>query len=294
LGREDLDNALKAIMAAKREELGEPPTPEELLACRDGRLDPAARQSVADRLAVYPDAARTLADLSAFPEVEPAPGTPELSDGEVEARWQALRQKLGEVERPLTPSPSPIARPSTGRGELPSTRPQAFSPSPGRREGDGRGARGEGAAQSSMFRLAAAALLALGIGFLAGRGSRSDLPMGAVNVAIVELTPVEEGGTRSASEVELSDVSEELVLVLGPPDAREFPDYEAEVLDAEGARRWSRQGLQPTSLGTFHLAFRRDALPPGTYRIHLFGREGERQTPLATYELRLVETSGDR
>jgi len=138
------------------------------------------------------------------------------------------------------------------------------------------------------MRLAAAVLVALGIGFIAGRGSRSDLPMGAVNVVIVELTPVEEGGTRSASEVELPDVSEELVLVLGPPDAREFPDYEADVLDAEGARRWSRQGLRPTSLGTFHLAFRRDALPPGIYRIRLFGREGERKTPLATYDLRLV------
>lgn len=144
------------------------------------------------------------------------------------------------------------------------------------------------------MRLAAAALLALGIGFLAGRGSRSNLPMGSVNVAIVELTPTEEGGTRSAPEVELSDASEELVLVLGPPEAREFPDYEAKVLDAEGARRWSRQGLQPTSLGTFQLAFRRDALPPGTYRIQLFGREGERKTPLATYDLRLVETSEDR
>lgn len=261
LGHEDLDNALRAIMAAKREELGEPPTPEELLAYRDGRLDAAARQSVEARLAVHPDAARALADLAAFPEVEPAPGTPELSDEEVEARWMALREKLGEVESPPPPGPPlPVLR----------------------------------ARPPSALKLAAGALVALGIGFLAGRASRPDLPEGAVNVTIAELTPVEEGGVRAASEVEVSEESEELVLVLGLLDPREHPDYEAEILDPDGARRWSRQGLRPTPLGTFHLGFRRDVLPPGTYRIHLFGREGNRKTLLATYDLWLVEGSGSK
>ncbi|MFP5287044.1 MAG: hypothetical protein ACLGI9_14985, partial [Thermoanaerobaculia bacterium] len=106
-------------MAAKREELGGPPTPEELLAYRDGRLDPAARQSVEARLALHPDAARALADLAAFPEVEPAPGTAELSDEEVEARWMALREKLGEVEKsphPPAPFPGPPEHALPGRG----------------------------------------------------------------------------------------------------------------------------------------------------------------------------------
>lgn len=268
LGREDLENALRAIMAAKREELGEPPTPEELLAYRDGRLDAAARQSVEARLALYPDAARALADLAAFPEVEPAPGTPELSDEDVEARWMALREKLGEVEKPLIPGPS-------GRGEPPPTHSGAVSPSSG---------------SASSLKLAAGALLALGVGFLAGRASHPD-PEGAVNVTIAELTPVEEGGVRAASEVEVSEFSEELVLVLGLLDPGEYPDYEAEILDPDGVRRWSRQGLRPTPLGTFHLGFRRDVLPPGSYQVLLFGLGGDRRTRLATYDLRLAEDS---
>ncbi len=85
-GQEDLDKSLKAIMAVKRDELGEPPTPEELLAYRDGRIDPAERRRMEARIAVYPDAARALADLAAFPAVEPAPGTPEASPKKRSAR----------------------------------------------------------------------------------------------------------------------------------------------------------------------------------------------------------------
>lgn len=271
MGRENLDDAIRAIMAARREELGGPPTPDELLAYRDGRLDPAARQSFEARLAVHADAARALADLAAFPDVEPAPGTAELADEEVEARWMALRQKLGQVESPHPPGP-PLPVPH-----------RAFSPAPPPRE------RGELSRTSSALKIAAAALLSLGVGFLAGRASRPELPEGAVNVAIAELAPVEEGGVRAASEVELAQDSEGLVLVLGLLDHREYPDYEVEILDPDGVPRWSRQGLRPTSMGTFHLAFRRDTLPRGTYQIHLFGREGERKTPLATYDLRLVD-----
>jgi hypothetical protein len=262
-GREDLDRAIKTIMASKRDELGGAPTPEELLAYRDGLLDPAARQSVEERLAVYPDAAQALADLAAFPDLE---GAPELPDEEMDARWESFRKRLEEVESPHPPAPSP----GPTKHALP-----------------GRGGADRGRGWTTATRLAAG-LAALAIGFFVGRGTRPDLPASAVNVAIAELSPVEEGGARSVSEVVMPDASEEMMFVLGLLDAREFPDYGAEILGPDGARIWSREGLRPSSMGTFHLAFRRDALPPGTYRIHLFGREGERRTPLATYDLRLV------
>src|SRR3954468_21816061 len=96
-------------MAAQRNELGEPPSPEELLAYRDGRLDPEARQRIEDKIAIYPEAARALADLAAFPDVEAAPGTPELSDEEIGPRWQTFRLKLPE----LPPVPAAQPAPST-------------------------------------------------------------------------------------------------------------------------------------------------------------------------------------
>jgi anti-sigma factor RsiW len=266
-GREDLERALKAIVAAKREELGEPPAPEELLAYRDGELDVAARQALEARIALHPEVARTLADLAAFPDVEPAPGTWEPSEEDVAAAWQALRRRLGQPA-----ASEPIRRPEAVEApRATSPRIRTFSP----------------------LRLATAAsiLLALGwvAGFLTARAPRSD---SAVNVAIVELEPVAEGARSSPQAVELPARSEELVLVLGLADEGEFPDYEAEILDAAGARLWARQGLRPTSLDTFHLAFRRGALPPGTYRAHLYGRHGERRTLLATYSLRFVEPPG--
>jgi len=111
-------------------------------------------------------------------------------------------------------------------------------------------------------------------------------------VQIAELAPAEGGGVRSAPvPVELEEGSEELLLVLGvggPGEDRRFTGYEADVIDAAGRRIWSRQGLRPTDLGTFQLAFHRGALAPGTYRIHLFGHGAGGRVPAGSYSLRLL------
>lgn len=263
-GRDDLLTSLKAIMAARREELGEPPTPEELLAYRDGRLSPEERRQLEARIAIHPDAARALADLAAFPEVEAAPGVPDLSDEEIETRWPAFRAQLASLPgRPPVPE-RPL---STARRWPPAGRLAA----------------------------AAVAIVAVGWagGFLSGRASR-ELPEPAINVSIAELAPKRAGGERGVKAVEMGERSEALVLILGAPEGEGFSEYEAEVLDARGARIWSREGLHPTQLGTFHLSFPRGVLAPGRYRILLSGREGERKALLATYELRLHDGPAPR
>lgn len=271
-GREDFDRALEAIMAEKREQLGGPPTPDELLAYLDGELDDASRQSIEARIAVYPDAARALADLSAFPDVELAPGTVEPTDEEVAETWEALRPKLETIRSVPPPQPVPTAPAPPKPAETFRRRPPP------------------------VWSLAAAALILLAagwaLGFLAGRGASVQQPEAAVNVAIAELFPLGEITRSAPAEVALPAESEELVLVLGSVDEGRFADYRVEMVDAAGGRTWSSQGLRPTSLGTFHLAFRRGALAPGTYQIHLYGQEGERSTLLATYGLRLLEESG--
>ncbi len=280
-GREDFDSARQAIMAAKRDELGGPPTPEELLAYRDGLLDPAVRQSVEERLAIYPEAARALAALAAFPDLEAEPETPEPSKEEMDVRWRAFRQRLETLPKadPRPPAPSP-ERASPGRGGTEIRARERREPL--------REQLPAGRFRRPALPFAAAALLALAVGFFAGRASRPPAPAGALNVTVAELE-APDGGTRSVSQVEVPDVSEELLLVLGAPAGRTFPDYGAEILRSEGAPLWSRQGLRPTELGTFHLSFLRDFLPPGSYEVRLFGREGGSETLLATYELRLVE-----
>ena len=262
-GRDDFIAAREAIMARKREELGEPPTPEELLAYRDGGLDPAARERLEARIAVYPDAARALADLAAFPDIEPGPGVPDLSDEQIDAGWDAFRQRLEKL-----PRPAPALVPTLGRS--------TWNPA---------------------WRAAAALLLlsiGLGTGYLAGRASRSTPePAGpARNVQIAELEPVTGDGFRaSAAPVELPEGSEALVLVLALPGTDGFSGYAAEVLDQDGTRRWSGDGLVPSSLGTIQVSFPREVFAPGIYRIDLFGLDesgGRRR--VAGYELRLALT----
>ena len=266
-------------MAAKREELGEPPTPDELLAYREGRLDPAARERLEARIAIYPEAARTLADLAAFPDIEPAPGVKDVSAEEVAARWRSFRQKLPDrptnpvPSKPPAPEPAPILRHEPRAPQA----PHAHSGSP---------ARGLAAAAS------VALAVGLGGGYLAGRASLDPAPSSSINVTIRDLQPTGEGGERTggaSDPVELPEESEELLLILNTDDPGTFAAYTAEIVDAQGARVWSRDRLQPTEVGAFHVSFRRNVLPPGTYRIELFGQAGEDRRLLETYELRIVE-----
>jgi len=270
-GQEDLGKSLKAIMATKRKDAGGPPSPEELLAYRDGRLDEAERQRMEERIVLYPEAARALADLAAFPDLEPDPGTPELSDEEIDARWQTFRSKLPERPAPPPARAAPAVEAAPRRG----LRRSSFDP-----------------------RLAAAALAILAVGgiagFLGGRASRVPKES-AINVRIAEIAPREESGSRAAPvPLEMPEESEELVLVLGTESQKDFSAYEAEIVDSRGTRIWERTGLHPTSLGTFQVSFRQDALEPGSLRLHLFGREGGIRTLIATYDLRVAPGAGPR
>jgi len=269
-GQEDLGKSLKAIMAKKRNELGGPPSPEELLAYRDGRLDAAERRRIEELIAVHPDATRALADLAAFPDVEPAPETSDLTAEEIGARWQAFRSQLPEF-----PEGPAKTTPAIETGVRRSRRRPPFP-----------------------LRLAAAVLAGLAIGgiagFLGGRASHVS-PASAINVRIAELVPEDESGSRAVPiALEMPEGAEELVLVLGTRAQQDFSAYEAEIVDARGDRIWKREGLHPTAMGTFQMAFRQGALEPGSLRLRLFGREGRSRTLIASYELRLVPGAGPR
>ena len=264
-GRDDLSAAGEAIMARKRKELGDPPTPEELLAYRDGRLDPVARERLESKVAVHPDAARALADLAAFPDVEPGPGVPDLFDKDVDAGWNAFRGRLETLPRPEPASVRSISARST------------WSP--------------------TLLAAAAVLLLSVGLGgYLAGRASRTaPQPAGpSRNVQIAELQPVT-GDVFRAPEapLELPESSEALVLILALPGTKEFTRYEAEIRDQDGRILWSGGGLNPNPLGNVQMSFPRSAFTPGVYRIDLFGLdEAGKRRKVAGYELRVALTPG--
>ncbi len=100
---------------ARRELFGaEHPSAGRRLAYQRGEIPPAEITGITNHLSLCAecaafvldaaeffgdDALRILADLAAFPDVEPAPGTPELADEEVAARWALFCERLGRGPR---------------------------------------------------------------------------------------------------------------------------------------------------------------------------------------------------
>jgi hypothetical protein len=239
-------------MARERGELGEAPSPEELLAYRDGLLSPEQREILERKIDAFPQAARALADLAAFPDVEPVPGVREIGPEELTARWVEFRRLLAPPQR----QPFPLARWAMAAGLLAAL----------------------GAAGAA--------------GFLAGRSAEHDRRRAAINVVVAELVPRAEGSLRSegaGERVEVGREAEALVLVLSLAEPESFPSYGVEILDRRERSAWKGEGLLPRLPGRFVLVFDRGVLAPGAYRIKLTGLSASTTTTLAIYELELAE-----
>ena len=117
-GAGSLVSAVRAALAGRRRELARPPSPDELVAYREGRLNPAERERVEQALGAFPEAARALRDIAAFPAVEPADPADRLSQEDVDARWEAFRRRLaaaGAVGRRAPVVRRRVGCPTTGR-----------------------------------------------------------------------------------------------------------------------------------------------------------------------------------
>ena len=111
----------------------------------------------------------------------------------------------------------------------------------------------------------------------------------SLNPTVAQLEPLEQDSLRApAAPIELPAESDELLLILVLPGTREYPGYAAEILDREGTRLWSGDGLRPTPEGTVRLSFRRSAFPPGTYQIHLFGLDERGREAVGKYALQVL------
>ncbi|HEY6321806.1 MAG TPA: hypothetical protein VJA16_09640, partial [Thermoanaerobaculia bacterium] len=117
-----------------------------------------------------------------------------------------------------------------------------------------------------------------------GPGIESDL-------VVTEVEPagrVERGaGAPAADAIPLSSGVATLLLHTRHPDS--YAEYEIEVRDAQGRLVDKLEGVfRQDSLEEFGITFKRGALPPGAYTLHLFGRPaaGGRQA-LETYSIRV-------
>ncbi|MFY9822953.1 MAG: hypothetical protein WAM82_16345 [Thermoanaerobaculia bacterium] len=81
-----------------------------------------------------------------------------------------------------------------------------------------------------------------------------------------------------------------LFLVLAVTDFRPFPEYRLEIVNKDtGKPVWSSRGLHKTTISEISVALPRDLLPPGDYRLRLFGLKDGRAEPAGEYERRIAE-----
>ena len=228
-------------------ELNRHPTPDELLDYHVRDASPEQRERIQDHLTLCPQCVQAVLDLDRFPNL-PISGPERLSSTELVAEWELFRERAKQ------------ARSYSGRRFLP-------------------------------WSLAAALLIAIaGAGIQMTRLQRQveDLSQPRGGVELLDLFPVDGELERVEEEregVQLLPWSDRLVLILNLADVRSFPEYEAEILTAEGREVWRGGGLRRTPEGTFALEVPRRFLPVGSYRIRLFTGTSHGRILVAEYSL---------
>lgn len=287
--RDLLRAAMRSIAASERERLGEPPTPEEILAYREGTLPERDRQVLEEKLAAFPEAAEALADLASFPDVTPKPGVTKPSAEDTERSWQSFQKRLEQAAPPRHSEPHQDELPDASEASRWSTdgTPEAYV------------SQGSVLALSRpVAAMAASALLVTGLvgGYLAGAGAGdSALTQRAALLAPrVELVP--RSAQRAAPEVvHLPAEADALHITfdLGPTSA-ELAPYQLQGFTEKGSVLWERGSLRPTRDGFLEVTLDRRYLRSGHTEIRVFSDSPvaadppSKPAPVAEYDLMLT------
>lgn len=142
---------------------------------------------------------------------------------------------------------------------------------------------------------AAFALTSLGLGVWTAALHRTvaELRAPQLDLPIVGLEPV--SSVRAAedlTEVALDATAVRWGLILHLVGGPEYPSYKLEFLASGGRLLSTQSGLRRSAKGDFRLSLPRDFLPPGEYRILLYGARGDATELIEEYALRIVQPSG--
>jgi hypothetical protein len=118
----------------------------------------------------------------------------------------------------------------------------------------------------------------------------ADLSHPQINAPVVDLLPASalRGGPERRAVVELAPASRFFALILSPKGSPDFAGYRVEILDAGGRAVWSEGGLEKNIHGSFTLILARRFLPPGEYRLRLYGLEGGAGKLIEEFQVRIV------
>ena len=113
-------------------------------------------------------------------------------------------------------------------------------------------------------------------------------PGALLNVPLVDLGPKDpvRGELR---EITLPKGVDLFFLLLSIADTRPFPSYRLEIADKDTGRVvWRGEGLEASRLNEVTLALPRDVLPPGDYRLRLYGLKNGKADEVGEYEVRIA------
>jgi len=244
------EDALKVLAARKRQELGEHPSPDHLLAYHVGKLESEETGRVQDHLAICGECSQFVLQLGVNPNPESGRQALSISRQEVESNWEMLEDAI----------------------EKESLGPSSVKPFFHR----------------LRFAYSLAALLMLGLlGLTAWMITNQD-PMIRVNVPHEVLTSnLTRGGTEP--DLVLQTDGRRRYLLIQNPGTSDYSEYRIELID-KGTDRILWRSRETSSLpdGDFSLEF--NELPaPGLYVILLTGLDGDEEVELARYTLTVEE-----
>jgi len=249
------------------------PSPETLTAYHAGELTLAAAEDVREHLAVCRHCARLLLDLPAF--LEAPAGNREVPEGETDAAWQAIRERL--------PGPPEKAgrRRETGHaawGAAPGTPRQAWPR----------------LAVAATF--AGVALIAVPLWIIARHLSSPELPPATLELS----TPESQRGTSeplplppATAHAEAASTTLLLRLVRPQPDLRFRVELLAGVAagtaGAPAGRALPAPAVKIVDSRTLVLVLARRQLSPGRYQLRVLDAEQPSAEPLGDFQLQIVE-----
>jgi len=252
--KSEWQEANRQAMAEQRENLGAPPTAEEMLAYSRGEMSETEEERIRDLLVAYPEVARIYG--APFPEDGDA-----VSEEELQAGWTALQSRMGGARGPVTKAP-------VARVEVPHRR---F------------------ALRRYMPTSIAAALALLFFGLFVQAESRARDHERASRLPRVLGAPqeLEPGGARGAgAPTTLHKDGEAYLLKPRLINAIRHPHYQLELHDSAGSVVWTNKSAQPDEDDAFQIVIPHDFLRPGrTYQLQVFGVDGGTRAAVASYDL---------
>jgi hypothetical protein len=244
----------------RRRQGGAHPLPEDLVAYGAGELQQAAADAILEHLAVCRPCARLSLGIPSFLDRSASETEQAAFDPATDDSWQKLQTRLRGA--PAAPREAAVTAPPI---RLPRTRQP----------------------ERAMLVLAAC-LAACLIGFPTWIAThrRSPAPPPIVPVNPPERT-LGEALPPGAPPTVVQLRAEATALVLYLPAPQAYPRCRVEILDHDGRTSFPAAAA-PISSQAILVLLAHEQLPPGEYRLRVFGIESHRRQPLGDYPLRIV------